>query len=96
MDKTTSHSRWFWFFGGLGAGITAISFSQASVPKKGDAGLLREMKTSKISAPDLEGDFSSLSLNEKSFSESAEQQRKLKQTVIGETVPPAPRKRGIR
>jgi len=100
MEKAFPRSRWFWFFGGLGAGVTAISLSQASVPKRitpkapaanENPSLIREMKTSKISAPDLEGDFSGLSRIEKSFSESAGQQLKLKEIVAGDSGRVQPR-----
>ena len=67
-----------------------ISLSQAAIPKRvtprsvqNNSNLVREMKAPKVTAPDLEGEFSSLSQKEKFFVESPRQQQTLKNAAMG-------------
>jgi hypothetical protein len=89
MKKPSSSIHWIWFLSGFGVGLMMISLSQAAISKRvtppvqSKSNLVREMKVPKVTAPDLEGEFSNLSQMEKKFLESPRQQELLKRAAAG-------------
>jgi hypothetical protein len=102
MEKPFSSIHWIWFLSGFGVGLMMISLSQAAIPKRitprslpaqSGSNLVREMKAPQVKAPDLEGEFSSLSQIEKKFVESPRQQELLRRAAAGSEGNPGVKKR---
>lgn len=78
----------FWFTGGFALGLTLISVGHASLPKANpgsnpNSNVVSEMKAPKVTAPDLEEDYSKLSNLEQRYAESWDQQQRLRSATVG-------------
>ncbi len=78
MNK--KHTQWFWFIGGFMAGFTLIAIGHAALPKK--ASPLSELQAPKLGTPEMDQEFYKLNSIESKYSESAEQQKKLKAATL--------------
>jgi hypothetical protein len=70
-----------WFAGGFAIGLTLISLGHAALapnPSATNNGIVTEMKTGRVSAPDLDQDYSRLNGAEAKYAESWDQQQRLR------------------
>jgi hypothetical protein len=81
-----SFNQVFWFTGGFALGLTLISLGHAALPNRvtpQPATGVSEMKAPKVTAPDLEQDYSKLTNLEGRYAESWDQQERLRSATSG-------------
>jgi hypothetical protein len=81
MRKTNEHwTRYAWFFGGFLIGLTLISLGHASRPtvkRSVPVGPLNEIRSGKLTAPEMDAEFTKLRSLESRYAESDAQQKRL-------------------
>jgi|GEM_PF-3600369 len=98
------HIRWnqiFWFSGGFALGLTLISMGHAAVPQRvTQPQVVTELKANRVTAPDLEQDYSKLTHLEGRFAESWDQQQRLRSATTNvaraDYAPIRPAKRAVK
>ena len=82
MKKNFSEA--MWFIGGFAIGLTLISLGHAAIApsqnnsNQTDSNIVSELKTGRVSAPDLDQDYSRLNSVEAKYAESWDQQQRLR------------------
>jgi len=91
----------FWFSGGFAVGLTLISLGHAALPQRAtQPNVVTELKAPKVTAPDLEQDYSKLTHLEGRFAESWDQQQRLRAATSNvaraDYAPIRPAKRAVK
>jgi hypothetical protein len=68
----------FWFISGFAFGLVGITLVQAAMPKRVTPVAVTEIKSPKVTAPDLEADFDRLQKAEARYAESWDQQQRIR------------------